>query len=152
MGVCLVGKLCRSVRYYKIVFVYIVMFCLFPKGGCGSTLLPSEQVRGFEKVKLIASEVDVDGIIGSKNHTSPDHVVPSDILGFQILDFLRVFFSAAFPCSPDVQCNLIKALVFAGGFDMTFDPRYWKIYWKDASGEIVCSVYKLSFTFARKYG
>ena len=43
----------------------------------------------------------------------------------------------AFPYPPDVQYNLMEALAFAGGLNMTADPRYLKVYRQDASGEVV---------------
>ena len=45
--------------------------------------------------------------------------------------------SGVFPYPPDVQYNLMEALAFAGGLDMVADPRYLKIYRKDAGGNLV---------------
>ena len=47
----------------------------------------------------------------------------------------------AFPYAPDVRYNLMEALAFAGGLNMTADPRYVKIYRQDASGQIVSAVF-----------
>lgn len=47
----------------------------------------------------------------------------------------------AFPYPPDVQYNLMEALAFAGGLDMTADPRYLKIYRQDDDGEIVSATF-----------
>jgi polysaccharide export outer membrane protein len=43
----------------------------------------------------------------------------------------------AFPYPPDTQYNLMEALAFAGGLDMTADPRYVKVYRQDAEGTVV---------------
>ena len=230
MGIYLVGKLCRSVRYCKIVFVCIFVFCLLPWGGCSSSLSSAEWVREFEKAGPIASKVDVDGTSGAKNHTGPYHVVPGDILEFQMPTVLRVISAdlsewlrpgyghkeiepywvrvseagtitlpivgeipvagktlaeiessvidayfpkyvinppmvvcevkkyqseservftvvglvnhpATFPYPPDVQYNLVEALAFAGGLDMTADPHYLKVYRQDASGKIIYATF-----------
>ncbi len=47
----------------------------------------------------------------------------------------------AFPYPPDVQYNLMEALAFAGGLDMTADPRYLKIYRQEVGGEIVSATF-----------
>lgn len=47
----------------------------------------------------------------------------------------------AFPYPPDVQYNLMEALAFAGGLNMTADPRYLKVYRLDASGKVVSATF-----------
>lgn len=47
----------------------------------------------------------------------------------------------AFPYPPDVEYNLMEALAFAGGLNMTADPRYLKIYRQDDSGEILSATF-----------
>jgi len=47
----------------------------------------------------------------------------------------------AFPYPPDVQYNLMEALAFAGGLNMTADPRYVKIYRQHTSGEVVSATF-----------
>jgi protein involved in polysaccharide export with SLBB domain len=47
----------------------------------------------------------------------------------------------AFPYPPDTQYNLMEALAFAGGFDMTADPRYVKVYRQDADGKVVSATF-----------
>jgi protein involved in polysaccharide export with SLBB domain len=49
--------------------------------------------------------------------------------------------SGVFPYPADVQYNLMEALAFAGGLDMVADPRYLKIYRKDASGDLVSATF-----------
>jgi protein involved in polysaccharide export with SLBB domain len=59
----------------------------------------------------------------------------------------------AFPYPPDVQYNLMEALAFAGGLNMTADPRYLKIYRQDDSGEIVSATFGVdSKSFLDAYG
>jgi len=47
----------------------------------------------------------------------------------------------AFPYPPDTQYNLMEALAFAGGLDMTADPRYLKVYRQDADGTVVSATF-----------
>jgi protein involved in polysaccharide export with SLBB domain len=47
----------------------------------------------------------------------------------------------AFPYPPDTQYNLMEALAFAGGLNMTADPRYLKVYRQDADGKIVSATF-----------
>jgi polysaccharide export outer membrane protein len=49
--------------------------------------------------------------------------------------------SGVFPYPADVQYNLMEALAFAGGLDMVADPRYLKIYRKDAGGDLVSATF-----------
>ncbi|OHB76538.1 MAG: hypothetical protein A2Z25_21345 [Planctomycetes bacterium RBG_16_55_9] len=49
----------------------------------------------------------------------------------------------AFPYPPDVQYNLMEALAYAGGLDMTADPHYVKVYRQDSSGEIVSATFSI---------
>jgi polysaccharide export outer membrane protein len=49
----------------------------------------------------------------------------------------------AFPYPPDVQYNLMEALAYAGGLDMTADPHYVKVYRQDESGEIVSATFSI---------
>jgi len=42
----------------------------------------------------------------------------------------------AFPYPPDVRYNLMEALAFAGGLNMTVDPRYVKVFRHDSDGKI----------------
>lgn len=59
----------------------------------------------------------------------------------------------AFPYPPDVQYNLMEALAFAGGLDMTADPRYLKIYRQDENGEILSATFGIdSKSFIEAYG
>ncbi len=46
-----------------------------------------------------------------------------------------------FPYPPNVQYNLTEALAFAGGLDPVADPRYVKIYRKNANGKIVSATF-----------
>lgn len=47
----------------------------------------------------------------------------------------------AFPYPPDTQYNLMEALAFAGGLNMTADPRYLKVYRQDANGTVVSATF-----------
>jgi len=47
----------------------------------------------------------------------------------------------AFPYPPDTQYNLMEALAFAGGLNMTADPRYLKVYRQDADGTVVSATF-----------
>jgi protein involved in polysaccharide export with SLBB domain len=47
----------------------------------------------------------------------------------------------AFPYPPDVQYNLMEALAFAGGLEMTADPRYLKIYRQSDNGEVLSATF-----------
>lgn len=47
----------------------------------------------------------------------------------------------AFPYPPDVQYNLMEALAFAGGLNMTVDPRYVKVFRHDADGKIMSATF-----------
>ncbi|MFC1636661.1 polysaccharide biosynthesis/export family protein [Planctomycetota bacterium] len=49
----------------------------------------------------------------------------------------------AFPYPPDVQYNLMESLAYAGGLDMTADPRFVKVYRQDNSGEIVSATFSV---------
>jgi len=49
--------------------------------------------------------------------------------------------SGVFPYPADVQYTLMEALAFAGGLDMVADPRYLKIYRKDANGDLVSATF-----------
>ena len=51
--------------------------------------------------------------------------------------------SGVFPYPADVQYTLMEALAFAGGLDMVADPRYLKIYRKDAGGALVSSTFSV---------
>ena len=51
--------------------------------------------------------------------------------------------SGVFPYPADVQYSLMEALAFAGGLDMVADPRYLKIYRKDASGDLVSATFSV---------
>ena len=51
--------------------------------------------------------------------------------------------SGVFPYPADVQYTLMEALAFAGGLDMVADPRYLKIYRKDAYGELVSATFSV---------
>ena len=59
----------------------------------------------------------------------------------------------AFPYPPDVQYNLMEALVFAGGLNMTADPRYVKVFRHDRDGEIKSAMFGVdSKSLADAYG
>jgi protein involved in polysaccharide export with SLBB domain len=47
----------------------------------------------------------------------------------------------AFPYPPDTRYNLMEALAFAGGLNMTADPRYVKVYRQDADGTVVSATF-----------
>lgn len=51
--------------------------------------------------------------------------------------------SGVFPYPADVQYTLMEALAFAGGLDMVADPRYLKIYRKDAAGDLVSATFSV---------
>ena len=51
--------------------------------------------------------------------------------------------SGVFPYPGDVQYTLMEALAFAGGLDMVADPRYLKIYRKDADGDLVSATFSV---------
>lgn len=51
--------------------------------------------------------------------------------------------SGVFPYPGDVQYTLMEALAFAGGLDMVADPRYLKIYRKDAGGDLVSATFSV---------
>jgi len=59
----------------------------------------------------------------------------------------------AFPYPPDVQYNLMEALAFAGGLNMTADPRYLKVFRQDADGRIVTATFGVdSKSLVKAYG
>jgi protein involved in polysaccharide export with SLBB domain len=59
----------------------------------------------------------------------------------------------AFPYPPDVQYNLMEALAFAGGLNMTADPRYVKVFRHDTAGKIVSATFSIdSKSLADAYG
>jgi protein involved in polysaccharide export with SLBB domain len=59
----------------------------------------------------------------------------------------------AFPYPPDVQYNLMESLAYAGGLNMTADPRYVKVYRQDSDGEIVSATFSIdSNAFLEAYG
>ena len=59
----------------------------------------------------------------------------------------------AFPYPPDVQYNLMESLAYAGGLNMTADPRYVKVYRQDSDGEIVSATFSIdSKSFLEAYG
>ena len=47
----------------------------------------------------------------------------------------------AFPYPPDTQYNLMEALAFAGGLDMTADPRYVKVYRQNSDGTVASATF-----------
>jgi len=49
----------------------------------------------------------------------------------------------AFPYPPDVQYNLMESLAYAGGLDMTADPRYVKVYRQDNNGQVVSATFSV---------
>jgi len=51
--------------------------------------------------------------------------------------------SGVFPYPADVQYTVMEALAFAGGLDMIADPRYLKIYRKDAGGDLVSATFSV---------
>ena len=51
--------------------------------------------------------------------------------------------SGVFPYPADVQYTVMEALAFAGGLDMVADPRYLKIYRKDAGGDLVSATFSV---------
>lgn len=58
----------------------------------------------------------------------------------------------AFPYPPDVQYNLMESLAYAGGLDMTADPRYVKVYRQDSNGEVVSATFSVdSKSFSKAY-
>jgi len=59
----------------------------------------------------------------------------------------------AFPYPPDVRYNLMESLAYAGGLDMTADPRFVKVYRQDSNGEIVSATFSVdSKSFMEAYG
>lgn len=59
----------------------------------------------------------------------------------------------AFPYPPDVQYNLMEALAFAGGLNMTADPRYLKVFRYSADGRIVSATFGVdSKSLVEAYG
>jgi polysaccharide export outer membrane protein len=61
--------------------------------------------------------------------------------------------SNTFPYPPDVQYNLMEALAFAGGLNMTADPRYLKVFRQDADGRIVTATFGVdSQSLVEAYG
>ncbi len=58
----------------------------------------------------------------------------------------------AFPYPPNVQYNLMEALAYAGGLDPVADPRYVKIYRREANGEVVSATFGVdNSSFASAY-
>ena len=51
--------------------------------------------------------------------------------------------SGVFPYPADVEYTVMEALAFAGGLDMVADPRYLKIYRKDAGGGLVSATFSV---------
>lgn len=49
--------------------------------------------------------------------------------------------SGAFSYPPNVQYNLMEALAHSGGFDQVADPRYVKVYRREANGEVVSATF-----------
>jgi len=59
----------------------------------------------------------------------------------------------AFPYPPDVQYNLMEALAFAGGLNMTADPRYVKVFRHDTDGKIMSATFGVnSKSLVEAYG
>jgi len=58
---------------------------------------------------------------------------------FTVMGLVRKPDAFAYP--PDVQYNLMEALAFAGGLDMTADPRYLKVYRRGVTGEILSATF-----------
>jgi len=59
----------------------------------------------------------------------------------------------AFPYPPDVQYNLMEALAFAGGLNMTADPRYVKVFRHDTDGKIMSATFSVdSKSLIEAYG
>ncbi len=59
----------------------------------------------------------------------------------------------AFPYPPDVQYNLMEALAFAGGLNMTADPRYVKVFRHDTNGKIISATFSVdSKSLIEAYG
>ncbi|MFZ2147739.1 MAG: polysaccharide biosynthesis/export family protein [Sedimentisphaerales bacterium] len=59
----------------------------------------------------------------------------------------------AFPYPPDVQYNLMEALAFAGGLNMTADPRYLKVFRHNADGRILSATFGVdSKSLVEAYG
>ena len=86
-------KLCKSVRYWKIVFAYTFVFCLLCLTGCHPALSSDEQIQRFEKAGPITPEVDIDSVLRAKIHTGYYQVVPGDILELQMPAALRIISS-----------------------------------------------------------
>ena len=58
----------------------------------------------------------------------------------------------AFQYPPDVQYNLMESLAYAGGLNMTADPRYVKVYRQDNDGEIISATFSVdSKSFLEAY-
>jgi len=58
----------------------------------------------------------------------------------------------AFQYPPDVQYNLMESLAYAGGLNMTADPRYVKVYRQGSDGEIVSATFSVdSKSFLEAY-
>jgi len=51
--------------------------------------------------------------------------------------------SGVFPYPADVQYTVMEALAFAGGLDMVADPRFLKIYRKDAGGDLISATFSV---------
>ncbi|MCK4851200.1 MAG: SLBB domain-containing protein, partial [Phycisphaerae bacterium] len=49
-----------------------------------------------------------------------------------------------FPYPPSASYTLSQALAFAGGVDEKIDPRYAKVYRRDAEGRVVSCVFKIT--------
>ncbi|MBL7184807.1 MAG: polysaccharide biosynthesis/export family protein [Phycisphaerae bacterium] len=59
----------------------------------------------------------------------------------------------AFPYPPDVQYNLMEALAFAGGLNVTADPRYVKVLRQNSDGQVVSATFGVdSKSLAEAYG
>jgi len=51
--------------------------------------------------------------------------------------------SGVFPYPADVQYTVMEALAFAGGLYMVADPRFLKIYRKDAGGDLISATFSV---------
>jgi len=97
---------------------------------------------------LAQIEVSVIDAYHPKYVVNPPMMV-CDVVKYQ-MESQRVFAviglvkaSGVFPYPGDVQYTLMEALAFAGGLDMVADPRYLKIYRKDADGDLVSATFSV---------
>lgn len=118
---------------------------VYPTGTIILPIVGEMNVAGKTLAEIEASVIDA---YHPKYVVNPPMVV-CEVKKYQ-MESQRVFAvmglvkeSGVFPYPADVQYTVMEALAFAGGLDMVADPRYLKIYRKDAGGDLVSAVFSV---------